>query len=209
GTPRWRVQLSTSSGSQRTFYAPMLRAQVAGHLIVVHRGNEFIALDTTVAEKDGENDGARVLWDTDLTVNFPGAVNVGSYTQMLEQRPGRFPRLKANDPYNGGFAELGLVTPGIVCFHKLQTLHAVHPLTGKLLWKRFDVRPDSKVFGDDDVVLVAAPQGNEAVVLRTLDGREVGRCQLPDESHRIATLGRCILTWQQGQQTTRLALVDP
>src|SRR5690606_15491698 len=44
---------------------------------------------------------------------------------------------------------------------------------------------------------------------RTLDGREIGRCQLPDESDRIVTLGRCMLIWQQEQQGKQLTLVDP
>ena len=209
GTPRWRVQLPSIGSSPRPFYGAMLRARMAGHLAVIHRGDQFFGIDTSTAEKDGENDGARVLWNADLEVRFHGTSNGRGVAQLLEQRPGRFPRLKAHDPYNGGMAELGVVTPSVVCFHKLQTLQAVDPLTGKLLWKRFDLLPGSDVLGDDNIILIAAPQSNEALVLRTLDGREIGRCQLPDESNRVATLGRCLLTWQQDQQGTQLALVDP
>lgn len=208
GTPRWRVRLPAGS-NPRPFYGAMLRARMAGHLLVVHRGNQFFGIDTSTAEKDGENDGARVLWSTDLEVRFPGVSPTRGFAQLLEQRPGRFPRLRAYDVGSGGMAELGVVTPGVVCFHKLQTLQAVDPLTGKLLWKRFDLSPGSEVFGDDQIILVAAPQSREAMVLRTLDGREIGRCQLPDESDRIVTLGRCMLIWQQEQQGKQLTLVDP
>ncbi len=208
GTPRWRVQLPAGR-SPRPFYGAMLRARMAGHLLVIQRGDQFFGVDTSIAEKDGENDGARVLWNADLEVRFPGVSNGRGFAQLLEQRPGRFPRLRAYDPYQGGTAELGVVTPGVVCFHKLQTLHAVDPLTGKLLWKRFDLRPDSEVFGDDQYILVAAPESKEAVVLRTLDGREVGRCRLPDENDRIATVGRHMLVWQMQPQGKQLLLFDP
>ena len=56
---------------------------------------------------------------------------------------------------------------------------AVRSLTGETLWTRGDIQPGSEIFGDDEMLFVVEPNSNEAIVLRALDGHELGRRPVP------------------------------
>ncbi len=209
GGVRWRFELPSPAGRSVAVNAGSLRIRLAGHLAVVHRGDEFFGISLAHSSSGGEGEGPRLLWRTSLTAKLPGAPGVQGFSQWVQQRPGRFPRLQMVDPFNGELAQLALVTPEVVCFHKMQTLHAVDAFTGRPLWKRFDFRPESEVIGDGEIILVMPPQGQEAQVLRAIDGQELGRCQVPSTDHRIASLGRRVVSWRQDQQGSHLTLDDP
>ncbi len=208
GNVRWRFQLPTTENSTRSYNAGLLRIRTAGHLAIVHRGDEFFAIDMAFSGKEGENEGARLLWRANLEAKLPGDSPMQGFSQWLQQRPGRFPRLQAIDPYNGETAELDAVTPTVVCYHKMQTLYAVDPLTGRPLWKRFDLKTDSEIVGDGEVILILPPDAGEARILRAFDGRELGQAKAPAGDVRIGSVGRNLLTWVQDQQGSRLTLDD-
>ncbi len=72
---------------------------------------------------------------------------------------------------------------------------------------------ESTLWGDAQVVLVAASTESTAHVFRLVDGEEVGQRNLPPPDRRWTTVERCILTWtdetRDGQPVWRLRLHDP
>ncbi|MDZ7616978.1 MAG: PQQ-binding-like beta-propeller repeat protein, partial [Patescibacteria group bacterium] len=102
-----------------------------------------------------------------------------------------------------------VVGHGFVCFERNDELVAVDPATGALLWARDDMPKGIDLFGDARFVfVVSAEGGNEARVLSSLDGREVGRRKLPPRSDWLAAIGRRLLVSELRGQSRRVRLVD-
>ncbi len=59
------------------------------------------------------------------------------------------------------------------------------------------------------MLLVAEPGASEAQVLRPRDGSLLGKCDVPPESERMATLGRRVLQANATRGKFKLKLVDP
>jgi len=68
----------------------------------------------------------------------------------------------------------------LVCVHLLRHLMAVDALTGKTIWQRSDVPVGAMIFGDRQRILLVPPEKNEVLILRTSDGKLVGRRTLQD-----------------------------
>ncbi len=68
--------------------------------------------------------------------------------------------------------------------------------------------PGSDLVGDEEMVLVTPPDSSEAVALRGIDGRELGRRAMPPLAHRIAVFGRRLLNWDDAAKS-QLSLFDP
>ena len=99
-------------------------------------------------------------------------------------------------------------TAGYVCLEQDRGLLAAEPLSGQPLWTRDDVLPGSDLVGDEEMVLVTPPDSSEAVALRGIDGRELGRRAMPPLAHRIAVFGRRLLNWDDAAKS-QLSLFDP
>jgi hypothetical protein len=102
----------------------------------------------------------------------------------------------------------------------------VDALTGQPLWVRQNVPPESDVYGDAEVLIVAAggdaaadgsagstgggqsASREEALVLRTRDGELIAKVKAPPPERRWATYGRNLLTWHDHGRTRRLVLKD-
>jgi hypothetical protein len=105
----------------------------------------------------------------------------------------------------------GPIFSGCVIFQRRRNLTAVDPLTGDTLWVRRDQPAGCELFGDAERLYVVPPNTTEAVVLRAIDGQELGRRQVPRNDERITTLGSLVLVWSQpnaGGKAT-LKLFDP
>ena len=99
------------------------------------------------------------------------------------------PRFVAADAHNRQVGNTGPLTDELACFQRQRSLVAVNPLTGETLWTRAGIQPGSDIFGDDERLFVTARNSSEAIVLRTLDGEELGRRQVPPPEQRLAVIG--------------------
>ena len=93
-------------------------------------------------------------------------------------------------------------------------LICVDPLSGEELWSRSDITPKSRVWGDDQHVLVEVKNGPAARIFDIIDGHEVAQVDIPTSERRWSTIGRDIVAWANGTKkdgtTTRvLYLFDP
>jgi hypothetical protein len=121
------------------------------------------------------------------------------------------------------------VIDGGVAILRGRELSFVDALTGQPLWVRQNVPPESDIYGDAEVVIVApgenqsaapastrgastagpsADGGDEALVLRTRDGELLGKVKVPRRERRWAMFGRNLLTWHDAGSSLRLVLKD-
>ena len=82
-----------------------------------------------------------------------------------------FPLFFLADAANRPLGKTGPVVRGGVFYQKTRTLICADPLTGRVNWSRTDFGQGADVFGDEEYVLVVPPEGGEATLLATLDGR--------------------------------------
>jgi outer membrane protein assembly factor BamB len=190
GRERWRVAI----GSERTTYGfnhSVIHTRVDGHLLVASMGLQLIAVDTLGNTGKG---APRILWRQELTELLPNMVRPPAPPRAVNM-PWGVRRFIANDASGRPVGATGPVSSQRVCFQRQRQLTAVHPLTGKPLWMRGGIEPGSDVFGDDELLFVAAPNSTNALVVRAIDGHEMGRRTVPVVEQRLAVLGRRVLIW--------------
>ncbi len=163
-----------------------------GHLLLLRMGSQLCAFDLLQSP-------ARLLWvhETAAQSRTAGVVVFGPF-----------------GPFGAGgsWSERALpmvIGPQAVYLLSDWKLTALDTLSGEVRWVRDDLEPGACLFGDQQVLLVVPEEGGEALVFRAQDGQLLGRCALPRGRERLALAGRCVLTWQDGVQEARLALVDP
>ena len=228
GKERWEVSLDPV-GAQRgfPFNSNLTHARVCGHLLLLSLGSRIVAIDTVGTSTTGQ---PKLLWSQDLT--DPAFDLAAEFSQMAAvQMPVPF----AMQPvFYGGYPgvqtnALGPVTAGYACFQRLRDLIAVDPLSGDVLWMRRGVAQNATLFGDEEFLFAAAPNGAEATVFRALDGKLLGKRKVPrfttvtrvllDGTAQlaaagqgrscIATLGRRLLVWNVQGGEASLELSDP
>ena len=90
----------------------------------------------------------------------------------------------------------------------MQELTCVEPLTGETIWTRSGMEPGCDIFGDQDLLFVAAPNRDDALVLRSADGTEVGRRFVGSRQDRWMTDGRRLLCCQLIDQKLVVRWID-
>ncbi len=177
-----------------------------GHLLLVSLGDRIFAFDTL---RNTGTEWDKVLWNEDLIERIPGIRGNRRITPKKNAVAGGHPRHRAMDLKGRIVGILGPITKHGVTFQSQNDLECVDPLTGALLWVRRDIPPGSDLFGDDEVLLVVPPGASEAQVLRPRDGSLLGKCNVPPESERMATIGRRVLQANATRGKLKLKLVDP
>ena len=86
---------------------------------------------------------------------------------------------------------------------------AVDPISGETQWIRGDLEPGSDIFGDEELLFVVPPNSEDALVIRALDGKEMGRSKVPASAFRMTTVGRHVLSWQVEEGKANLRFSDP
>ncbi len=200
--PQWKVDLPTIDSSMRSINASIMRARLYGHLLVLWRGDRIFGIDTLAAG------GAAVLWSKELAPKLQtGVFRAAQPRVMFLPFFGRV--IQATDAFGRPIGKLGPVRNQWVCFQRARSLEAIEPLTGKTLWVRHDVDPGSRIFGDDETLLVVPPRKNEARVFRSSDGVEIGIRKLPEEDDVVGYDGRHMLVWSAENDKMSLRLFDP
>jgi outer membrane protein assembly factor BamB len=183
----------------------MHTAKASGHLLVINLGDQVLAVDALRGER-GASDGQ--LWKLDAVEIDPNTIS-RSYPQPRNlANPLGGNRTQLYDPsgrinfYTGPVQSLGL------CFQKGRQLLCVDPLTGAPLWERGQIPQAADIFGDRELLFVADPSGEEALVLSAIDGSLVGRRKVERSERRWATHGRRVLAWEQSGTGITLKLYD-
>ncbi|HTU27243.1 MAG TPA: PQQ-binding-like beta-propeller repeat protein, partial [Pirellulales bacterium] len=206
GVERFKAQLSEPDPTHRGYWngsgfnnIPMLNyVRSNGNLVVMWTGQNVLAVDTL---RPGSNQ-KRVLWSPKpLTEQVPGLPSQGGYHQTPLNSPwGGLPgRLVAQDAYNHVLGNMGPVNFDGLCYQRCRELNCIEPRTGELMWTRKNVPVGCDIFGDDEMLFVAPPEGGEALVLRALDGQLLGKRAVGPLRERMTTIGRSMLTWEAGE----------
>ena len=204
GQERLRVGLRDANQMNFFGFNPYLsHVRYSGHLMVVTMGNEILALSSLGNSEDAE---PSILWRQELA-DAASFVN-GGIQQRVVNIIGGLPRFVATDNAGRPLGNLGPVNSEYICFQKMRNLQVVHPVSGTTLWQRNDQAPGSDLFGDEELLFVAAPNGTEAIVLRALDGQELGRRGLAPAEQRLALMGRNVASWRNANGKTELAMRD-
>ncbi len=209
GVPLWKVNVVPPGSNGRVAFNQMLnKGHASGHLLLLHLGQELLAIDTLGREGQGREEWARVLWRHDLTESIAGMA-VNNFQQPRQMRVAWGNRVIVNGPGMQPAGSVATVTDRIICFISNRKLVAVDPLSGEVVWERRNVAPGSDVWGDNEVLLLAAPDSKQALVLRTDDGSELDTVEVPESGERMCTQGRMVVTWRSARLRSVVRLIDP
>jgi outer membrane protein assembly factor BamB len=180
--------------------------RVQGHLLVVNLGDQVVAVDALRGERAG-SDG--LLWKLDAVELDPTNNRNAIYPQ---QRSSANPLASGRPQYYDPTGRVNLYTGPVhrqgVCFQRGRTLHCVDPLTGQPLWERGQIPASADIFGDSELIFVADPVAEQALVLSAIDGSLVGRRKLERAERRWTTRGRNVLAWEPAGAEVSLKLYD-
>jgi outer membrane protein assembly factor BamB len=201
-------------------------AVVDGHLLVMNTGFQVLAINTLRPDK---RTGA-VVWREDVVdlvqLQMQQMMGLGGFNGGQNTNPWGQRRMA---PTNYGSQPAPAISPiidGGVAILRGRELSFVDALTGQPLWVRQNVPPESEIYGDSEVLIVAAGGNSaadgstgsqagrsagsqeEALVLRTRDGELIAKVKAPPPERRWATHGRNLLTWHDRGRTRQLVLKD-
>ncbi len=194
--------------------SPRFAFMSLGHLVVLPVGHMVFGIDAATGRK---------LWTKDLIngASGPDAAQANGrapFTQVtVDPRDGSVQILHP-DGWTQQLGQTGPLEGAAVCLQMKESLTAVDPVSGRVLWTRSDVGPRSRIFGDDQylfVVEMSSDQKSAPVstrVFRLYDGAAVKAPDfhdLYDSERRICLVGRDILVADKDKDATTLRLYDP
>ena len=210
GIGREMIDLALSRRSGTSFYSSnygLTRGRFHGHLLVLSMGFEVVGLDTL---KLSRNAAKREVWQQDLSQAVPGALQARKYVRPIAiNNPWCGPTYVPRDQQGNPVGMLGPLSDRGLTFLRDRTLICVDPIKGEEIWSRNDCVTGSELFGDQEHVVVVAPNSGQARVFRAGDGDEVRTATVPSEERRWTTFGRKILTWDDAPGKMVLRLYDP
>ena len=117
-------------------------------------------------------------------------------------------------------AYVGPSGPTFCVFQSHRHLFVLDPGTGKMLWHRTDLDPNSGlagdtlrgIFGDDQVLVVLGPDKLDYTLYRTATGEELRQGRLDSDSHHTherRTFGRFLLHFTSDEPNRRMRIWDP
>jgi outer membrane protein assembly factor BamB len=171
---------------------------VSGHLLLVNTGYQVLAIDTLRNQAGGRQ---RVLWHVDLIDPMQLQLQMmtgwgGIEFQAINNPWGqaRMGRIKVN---NQPASTMSAVIDGGVAILRGRELTFYDVLSGKPQWTRHNLPPGCDIWGDSEVLIVATPDKDDAIVLRTQDGSDFAKRKAPRPDMRWAFFGRNVLTWRE------------
>jgi outer membrane protein assembly factor BamB len=194
GQPLWELQLETpTAGVSHT----VSLAMASGHLLFVQTGDEVLAIDVLLPSRPA------ILWRRPLaegplgrgqTAGLPAGMG---WNEVLVAQLGGAPESSSG--------RIGFVTSRCACLQHEETLTALDPLTGRLLWSRRGMPSGNVLFGDDEAIVVSASGADKATLLRAADGEIIGRPTLTPSSI-LGAVGSRVVIWESrdGKQVLRL-----
>lgn len=133
---------------------------------------------------------------------FAGVTRIGLRSPLVEIMPGQFS------------GNTGPISRSILCYTAGNSLVAISPTTGLELWRRRDMTPGSEVLGDNEFIVVKAPDKIDLKVYRALDGEFVRNSKLPlgvlvSHNRQGADWGRFLPSVTTSEEGLTWSLFDP
>lgn len=210
GHVAWQVNvIEPGTNNGPNFNQHVNHGRVAGHLLLITLGHELLAIDILRADEgSGSSNEARILWRRSLAESvLGGRGNAVPQFRQFQAPWGNRIVVNANGWQPAG--TLCFVSEKIVCFEENRKLVVADPLTGETLWMRRDIGNGATVWGDDEVLMVVSPDETEALVLRTSDGAELGKCEVVPAELRVCTVGRNVVQWETTREGSTVRMLDP
>ena len=87
---------------------------------------------------------------------------------------------RVRNPINNAIGEVAMCGEHTLCIQRGREsdVTAIDPLTGNVLWVQHKMEPGCDIFGDDEIVVLAA-KGRPTKILRTLDGKRLEELSAP------------------------------
>jgi len=171
------------ANQQRRYDRPALAVQGMGHLLVLQLGYMVYGIDPVSSRAQ------RVLWEKNLLTGAGIVAAAGGARPAFQ--PGNFspgvdpdgtPTILFADGFVQRLGTPAALDSGVLCLQTRDTLLAIDPLTGRVLWTRSDVRSTARITCDAGHVFVVemAPTGQPANtrIFRLADGVTVKK--VPD-----------------------------
>jgi outer membrane protein assembly factor BamB len=230
GQEVFRLLLNEAAQFRNYFYGYNTNYGVVdGHLLLVNTGFQVLAINTLRRPEDRSK---AVVWREDLIepvqLQIQQMMGFGGFQQDRRANPWGQTRSEFSGFGNQPGAAMSQVIDGGVAIQRGRELSFVDALTGKPLWVRQNIPPESDVYGDGEILIVApgersragrslrgetsvggsAAANDEALVLRTRDGELLGKRKAPADDRRWTTYGRNVLTWNDRGGSRQLVLKD-
>ncbi|MEX2141514.1 MAG: PQQ-binding-like beta-propeller repeat protein [Pirellulales bacterium] len=200
GRERFQLGLNDSRRPARSVnYSSVPWARANGHILLIQERTQILAVDALTSPRDGKS---RVLWRHDLADLIAEGGGMVIRSQQVGNRRVRSPWFDQTNRPIGGIWPVGYE---LVCLQRGNKLVGIDVFSGQVLWTRHDIAPAGEIFGDEEYLFVVPYGGDEATVLRTLDGAKVGTRTVP-VNDRYATHGRKVvqLANRGGKTTVRV-----
>jgi len=195
-TQEWMGYLPASRRVLRTNHDLTL-AWGLGRLCVLQCGSELFGLSPF--EFNGDR-GSQRLWPSDKgsidTLGDASNVRLAFLKERLPERPGyHSSRVQLLNEFGHPAAAVGPVDVGVLCYQEQGMFVALDPATGTELWRRYDLPPRTRHFGDHTGIVELNVASAEYSVVDPVDGGTVRRGRFPASPDAIvATTGcRCLL----------------
>lgn len=194
----------------------MLAASAVGRIVVVHSGSLVAAFELS-GDPAVPN---RRLWTlteaSAIAAELP-LVNVGRQVGARGVRDPQMPLgmriMEAEDAAPREEMQLALPRAAGLPIRIGSAVELHDPVTGALAWERHRLPANGDLFGDDEYLCVAPPDGRSSVVLSMIDGRQIGVVDLPGRQERLAAHGRRLVVLDPidvpTRRRVRIVLLDP
>jgi outer membrane protein assembly factor BamB/tetratricopeptide (TPR) repeat protein len=187
---------------------PLFPFQRVGHLVVLNLGTIVFGIDPI---------NKKVLWRHEL-ITLPKDQNNGMHLFVdWSDHTLRVPLFMGmSTPQGRAVGHVGPATASCVCLVTRDGLVALDPSTGRTLWSRSGISPNSEVFGDSQYLFVVEADSEGSLtsttrVLRAYDGVEVKDVKPFKELflRRVQIIGRDLLLAENDPKVgTTLHLYD-
>jgi outer membrane protein assembly factor BamB len=195
GEEQWNVRSQPETNQNITFYGNY--ARVHGHLLAAMFGNYFVVYDTLAPYGSPKALWRGHLYDKELVSGVDGFRPRRGRVVLPNGRFG----IGLIDAIGRPIGKVGPVSDDFLCYQAGSSLYAADPLTGETLWKLRNIPHGSGILVDENVVTVLSQSSTEAILLRAVDGEEIGRRTLPPGNERLLVTGRYVVSRkQQGNQ---------
>lgn len=186
GVEGWHLDLGETKGPILDFDG--ITITIDGHLGVLSFGTHFAVLDLLKRQHT-----ASVLW-SGMLMGSEG--NMEEWVQLQQIQRNRIFGGNLQAAFDSG-GEVKLLGSEVVVYQVGERLTAADPLSGRTLWTRDNLQPNSRLFGDGSHLVVVAPDGGSAHVYRTTDGGSVRIVKLPGVEDLVLFEGVDLVHWNK------------
>lgn len=200
GRVRYELDKEKDEKNKTTSYsysASVAHAKVVGPLLVIWTGMQITAFH--LHDDQGTRLWSKTVYDSR---NRHWTMR---YAQRRMQRAGRRAAVVFGIAGPSTWQAFE-ATPDYVAVQIDRSLFALDPATGSVLWKHDGLPLDCDITGTQHAVLVIPPDQDEVIVLNALDGGELDRHTVPEDSSWVSLYAGRLMSLQTSQQQQQSVL---